>query len=336
MIFENLFLDLLCKILFLSILIIGSSYKIFSSNQFSRYFLDIPNNRSLHINAIPRIGGLCIFINIILLNLFFLGMDSEFFKNIIVSISLIFLISLLDDLYSLSFVTRIITHIFSAIVFSLLYFSTNNLFILFAAIFLIISSINFFNFIDGSDGFAAGIFSSALLFFVYFYFLANNYDLFIFTSICFFSSLVFLYFNFSPAKVFLGDSGSTILGFIFAILSIIGFYNFLFPFWFPIILIFPFLLDTSSTILKRIYKKNKFWLAHNEHYYQRLILMGMSHKKLSLLSCCYVLCSGTLGLTLNYYNDFRFTIITFVMLTIIFSILLFKVDQKWISSQTNE
>ena len=325
-------------IFLLSNIIICGIYSFLSYFHISNKFLDVPNARSIHKTAKPRIGGLGIFFNIILLSFLFIdGDEIKFFYYFLLLISLIFLVSLWDDIYSLSFLPKIITHVIAATLFSYLYFSTfNNIdfnyIYFFLIIFLIISSINLFNFIDGADGFVAGIFLCSILIFMLFIFLSHlsqsNY-LFIFTSICFFSCLVFLYYNFFPSKIFLGDSGSTMLGFIFATISIIGIDLLLWPLWLPIILILPFLLDTSITLLKRMYKKQKIWLAHKEHYFQRLLLMGMSHTKLSILSYCYVLLAGMFGFVLDHFNDLKLTVITFIILCVTFSILMFFIDNKW-------
>ncbi len=333
MIFENFSL-----IFLLSTIIICGTYSFLSYFHIARKFLDVPSERSIHKTAKPRTGGLGIFFNLILLSFFFIdGDEIKFYYYFLLLISLIFLVSLWDDIYSLSFLPKIITHVIAATLFSYLYFSSVNIIdfnyiYFFVIIFLIISSINLFNFIDGADGFVAGIFSCSILIFMFFIFLSQlpqSNNLLIFTSICFFSCIVFLYYNFFPSRIFLGDSGSTMLGFIFATVSIIGIDLRLWPYWFPVLLILPFLLDTGITLLKRIYKKQKIWLAHKEHYYQRMLLMGMSHTKLSILSYCYVLIAGMLGLVLDSFNNFKITVITFIFLCFTFSMLMFFIDKKW-------
>lgn len=134
--------------------------------------------------------------------------------------------------------------------------------------------LNLYNFMDGIDGIAA---TQAV-------FIAIALSLFVpeispIALVMAGSVLGFLRFNWSPARVFMGDVGSTYLGFILGGLII---YNLTFPtfeknLWVGLILTLVFTADTTYTLIKRTLQGKKPWEAHNEHFYQRAVKMGMSH-----------------------------------------------------------
>jgi UDP-N-acetylmuramyl pentapeptide phosphotransferase/UDP-N-acetylglucosamine-1-phosphate transferase len=87
----------------------------------------------------------------------------------------------------------------------------------------------------------------------------------------------FLLFNFHPARIFLGDAGSIPLGFLAGALGYWGWREGVWPVWFPALCFAPFIGDASVTLLKRLLRGEKFWQAHREHYYQRMVQSGVGH-----------------------------------------------------------
>jgi UDP-N-acetylmuramyl pentapeptide phosphotransferase/UDP-N-acetylglucosamine-1-phosphate transferase len=143
---------------------------------------------------------------------------------------------------------------------------------------------NLYNFMDGADGLAGGMsligfgtFAAALAL------LPNSAQPFglLVTSIAG-AAAGFLLFNFPPAKVFMGDAGAIPLGFLAATLGIQGNMLGLWPWWFAVLVFSPFIVDATFTLLRRTAQGNKPWIAHRDHYYQRLILAGWSHRKTAL------------------------------------------------------
>ena len=118
-------------------------------------------------------------------------------------------------------------------------------------------------------------------------------------------TLSFLLFNFSPSKIFMGDIGSISLGFLSGAMGIIGWQKELWALWFPLLIFSPFIIDATITLLKRVSRKEKFWKAHREHYYQRLILLGWSHKKTALISYLVMIFVSLISLYINYFNDYK-------------------------------
>jgi UDP-N-acetylmuramyl pentapeptide phosphotransferase/UDP-N-acetylglucosamine-1-phosphate transferase len=93
------------------------------------------------------------------------------------------------------------------------------------------------------------------------------------------AAAVFLKANFHPARIFLGDVGSVPLGFLAGALGALGVYRDLVPVWFPFVVFAPFFVDATVTLLRRMLRGERFWQAHREHYYQRLVQMGWGHRR---------------------------------------------------------
>ena len=101
-----------------------------------------------------------------------------------------------------------------------------------------------------------------------------------------FSSLGFLFHNWPPAKIFLGDVGSAFLGFSFAAMPFLGrkraFGQGGAVTVFAVLLVWFFVFDTLLTFFSRLMKRQKVWEPHREHLYQKLIISGLSHQRVSL------------------------------------------------------
>jgi UDP-N-acetylmuramyl pentapeptide phosphotransferase/UDP-N-acetylglucosamine-1-phosphate transferase len=93
----------------------------------------------------------------------------------------------------------------------------------------------------------------------------------------------FLVFNFPPARIFMGDAGSSTLGMLAAALSLWGARDGIFPFWTAVLVFSPFIADASVTLLRRLWRRERIWQAHKTHYYQRLVQAGWGHRKTVLL-----------------------------------------------------
>ena len=106
----------------------------------------------------------------------------------------------------------------------------------------------------------------------------------------------FLFFNFNPALVFLGDAGSISLGFLAGVFGLWGWAVGAWPFWFPFLVSAPFFLDATVTLFRRVFRGEPFWKAHREHYYQRVIRMGWTHSRTAL--CEYLLMAACSGLAI--------------------------------------
>ena len=250
-------------------------------------FLDVPNNRSSHTVPTPRGGGIAIVISWFggLCWLYFTNkIDPKLFFAFICGTPLV-IISFLDDLMTLKPGIRFLFQFITA--FSALYFLgglqqlnlgfytfEGKIILSVIALVAIIWSINLFNFLDGIDGYIGSeIVFLALTFFLL---LGNMAGLLLGVS-----TLGFLLWNWPKAKIFMGDVGSTLMGFnvaIFAIwhqntqnISIFVFLMLTGPFWY----------DATITLYRRWRNHEKLSEAHRKHAYQRLVQSGYSHKQVT-------------------------------------------------------
>ena len=300
-------------------------------------FVDNPNIRSNHKHPTALGAGIIIIPLIIFISLK-LGFVWE--KQILLSLSILFIISILDDVKNINPLVRLLFHFFSISIFVATYlysflndimltnFYSNFLFGV-VIIFLIVWFINAFNFMDGIDGITSIEVFFICLSSIYFqFFLEKEINILALSIII--TIIAFIYFNWSPATIFLGDSGSIPLGFLIINLlidlSLKGY-------WLAsLILPLYYIMDTSLTLLRRIYNKKKFWKAHSEHYYQIALKNGFDHVKVNyfviLINIGLFLLSF---LSLLYKNN-----ITFLILGIVWcSIFLYCFSKKQAKNEKN-
>jgi len=300
------------------------TWSILNSKIFNK-FLDIPNQRSLHAKPTPKLGGLAI-------------MTSVIFSAIIYCTELLYLVpfllalialSLLDDIVSVKPLIRLAIHFLTAITFLFtLDLQTNYLFLI-ILLFFLVWMINLYNFMDGSDGLAAGMSIIGFGCYAILSIIIGDLDFAIFNIIIITACIGFLFFNFPPAKIFMGDTGSIPLGFLCGALGIIGWYKLLWPLWFPLVVFSPFIIDSGITLLKRLINKESLMDAHRSHYYQRAILIGYSHKQVALFSYGLMICVGIVGILAAIINTQEIITLMFILLFISFVLMMRFVDIIW-------
>ena len=275
--------------------------------------LDHPNSRSLHQRVVPRTGGLAILGATVAGGLLIGLMMPAFRTNLIILLyGLIPLaaIAALDDCYEIPFQWRLPVHSWAAAslvwvghapgsleLLGLVWPLPGWLAILLTLLFTI-WMINLYNFMDGMDGFAGGM---AVIGFSTLAWLGRTDESF--AGICLtvaVASAGFLVHNFPPAKIFMGDTGSTTLGFLAAACILWGSKSGLFPFWVAILVFSPFIVDATVTLLRRLLRGEKIWEAHRTHYYQRLVLLGWGHRWTVLAEYVLMLaCAGSAALAVH-------------------------------------
>lgn len=250
--------------------------------------LSVPNERSLHETPTPQGGGIAIVITwyIGITLMYFSGlMEKEFYLALLCGIILA-TVSLINDFISISPLIRLIVHFITAITAFYFLGGLRPLFIpgidlnypLLIYPFAIIGMvwfINLFNFMDGVDGFASlqAIIICAVMF-IFTWDLATVLLIACITG--------FLYWNWPSARIFMGDVGSTQLGFILVV-SGIWYHNILdFSILNWIMLASPFWFDATLTLFRRWRNGEKLSEAHRKHAYQRIVLAGFSHEKVNL------------------------------------------------------
>ena len=264
---------------------------------------DLPNKRSSHTVPVPTSGGVTFCTISFLYIIYDISLNSLSNKNIIFLFCLpLSLVGYIDDQINLKRKYRFLSQFFVvASLISIFLFSKEDYFlnsinlpqlfipiIFFVLLFFGIGLINLINFMDGMDGLVS---SCLALTFLYIGLTQNNL-----TLIITFSLLGFLVFNWSPASIFMGDTGSTFLGGIL-LASILQSKDFL-EFFNLLFINLPIIADSTSCLLLRLFKKQNIFEPHKLHLYQRLNQNGWSHSKVSLLylfASGLMLCSITLG-----------------------------------------
>jgi UDP-N-acetylmuramyl pentapeptide phosphotransferase/UDP-N-acetylglucosamine-1-phosphate transferase len=245
-----------------------------------RLATDIPNDRSLHTRPTPRIGGWGIVPTVVLL---IWALAPALWMPALAALMLAVL-SLIDDRRGLPARVRFGGHVMAVAAFIALYPADVRWWVLVFVAFLLVWLINLYNFMDGSDGLAGGMAVFGFGGFV----IAALTSAHPSPSLALASAAVagaaagFLLFNFHPARIFLGDARSIPLGFFAGAFGYWGWRIEVWPMWFPAVVFSPFIGDASVTLLKRLARGQKFWQAHRDHYYQRMVRSGMGHDRTAL------------------------------------------------------
>ena len=264
-------------------------------SKFNKGMQDIPNERSLHETPVPRIGGVAMMAG--LLAGWALMLTSLKWWIVVPLIGL-FVVSLLDDIHSLPVKKRLAAHFASAaiLVIGSGLLTQQGPVIGLLVLLLTVWMTNLYNFMDGSDGLAGGM--ALFGFSVYgVAALIGHNDTFAMMNFAIgAAALGFLYNNFHPAKVFMGDAGSIPLGFLASAMGLWGWQSGFWEAWFPLLVFSPFIVDATITLAKRTIRGAKITEAHREHNYQRLIQMGWSHGIVALFEYGLMLGAGVSAL----------------------------------------
>jgi len=315
----NLYAPLISALVTILLINFLRAQKFFSKIQ------DIPNQRSLHHAPVPRIGGVALVAGVVCgwLSLFSL-------LNVWVILPLLglFAVSFLDDLHNLTVKQRLLSHLLAAtvVVYGLGVFSQHGVLVTLVIVLSIVWMINLYNFMDGSDGMAGGMALIGFGIYGIAAWLSDNLPLALLNYCVASAAAGFLYFNFYPAKIFLGDAGSIPLGFLVAVMGIIGWQQGCWAAWFPLLVFSPFIVDASVTLIRRTLHGEKVTEAHRDHYYQRLIRIGRGHRNVALAE--YVLMLAT-GLTALHALQQPFPWPMMLVWCAIYAIVLYLLEIQW-------
>lgn len=240
-----------------------------------RIAVDKPNQRSLHILAVPRVGGLVV-VGIALIAMSIVAQSIQVITVTAVGLMLVFAI---DDRRGLGVSTRLITQLIAATVAAYTLLPAAPWWVLCLVVFVIVWSMNLYNFMDGADGLAGGmaVFGFGALALVAQS--AGARDIAVACACIVGAAAGFLFHNFPPAKVFLGDAGSVSLGFLAAAIGVTGWEQEVWPAWFPVLVFSPFVVDATTTVVRRGLAGRRVWEAHRDHLYQRMVTGGLGHTR---------------------------------------------------------
>ena len=259
--------------------------------------IDVPkDNRRMHKVPIPRLGGLAIFLAFLLSALIFADIDRQL-QGILLGAVIIVVLGALDDVLALKALPKLIVQIIAAGVAVyhgcvIQFISNPNVFSnatylnlgwrsVPITIIWIVAITNAVNFIDGLDGLAVGVSSISAAALIVIALMVAETNIAIILCALFGACLGFIPYNMNPAKIFMGDSGSTFLGYILATLSITGLFKMyaIISFAVPFLILGLPIFDICFAFLRRIAHGQSPMQADRGHVHHRLIDMGFTQKQ---------------------------------------------------------
>jgi UDP-GlcNAc:undecaprenyl-phosphate/decaprenyl-phosphate GlcNAc-1-phosphate transferase len=286
---------------------------------------DVPNDRSLHDAPIPRVGGVGLMAGI-------LAAWGLMFRSlawwVVLPLLLLFVVSLVDDTRGLTVRQRLLAQaVAAAILVTGSGMVTQNPLLAGVVLLAAVWMTNLYNFMDGSDGLAGGMAFFGFSAYGAVSIMSGDTTQAMLNFSIGAAALGFLYHNFHPAKVFMGDAGSIPLGFLAAAMGIWGWTLGHWPVWFPFLVFSPFVMDATVTLIKRSVRGAQVTVAHREHYYQRLVQMGWSHRNVALAGYALMAASGISSVWTARHAQ----VLPWVLLvwSAIYLVLMLAVDARW-------
>ncbi|MFJ7950731.1 glycosyltransferase family 4 protein [Lysinibacillus sp. NPDC096418] len=269
--------------------------------------VDAPNYRKVHARIMPRLGGLAIFlafiIGVAILYPFLMSIQQPLntgkylLASIIIGAVIIVATGVVDDMREISAKAKMLGQLVAALIvvfvggiqidFITLPF-VGELDFGFLSIPLtilwIVGITNAINLIDGLDGLAAGVSSIALITLACMAFMLSNMFVLAIASILAVATIGFLFYNFHPAKIFMGDTGALFLGFMISVLALLGFKNItVITLIIPVIMLGVPISDTFFAIVRRVRMKKKWSDPDKSHLHHRLLDIGFTHRQTVLI-----------------------------------------------------
>lgn len=276
------------------------------------HIVDFPNRRKIHTKVTPRAGGLAIFLGVIS-GLLYLRPQHEHLLAITLGALVIIIVGLLDDRFDIRPVIKLGGQIMATtfLISSGLIIERVTLpiiglidlgpFSAFITILWVVGITNAINLMDGLDGLATGVSTIALSTMLF----MSIVDMQLFAAylavVIIGANLGFLYHNFYPAKIYMGDTGSNFLGYTIAVISMLGLFKniALFSFIIPVIVLALPIFDTLFAIIRRASSKQQIMQADNKHIHYQLIRVGFTHRQSVLIMYVFSLLFGILAIVFS-------------------------------------
>lgn len=303
--------------------------------------VDVPkDNRRMHKVPIPLLGGLAIFLSFILATALFaeIGRPEQ---GMLLGAVIIVILGVIDDITPLNAILKLCVQILAATVAVLhgnvIQFLSNPLFLsdslyfnlgylaIPVSIIWIVAITNAVNLIDGLDGLAVGVSAINAASLLVISIMFSDVNVAIMVAALLGACLGFMPYNLNPARIFMGDTGSTFLGYILAVLSIQGLFKFytIISFAIPFLILGVPIFDTVSAFFRRIIHGKKPWVADRGHIHHKLIDMGFNQKQ--SVAILYMI-TAILGLSAVILSTSGWTKFIIIIVDIAFAIFI----AKWI------
>lgn len=259
--------------------------------------VDVPKDaRRMHDHPIPRLGGLAIFLGFIVAVLIFVPLDRAK-QGMLLGAVVIVILGIFDDVHALPAMLKFVIQIVAALIATLMgnridvltnpnIFSDNPLWELGwlsipVTVIWIVAITNAVNLIDGLDGLACGVSTISSLTMLVIAMLVSELEVAIVMAALVGACIGFLPYNFNPAKIFMGDTGATFLGFIMATMSVQGMFKMynLISFVVPFLILGLPIFDVCFAVIRRVSKGQSPMTPDRSHVHHKLIDMGMSQKQ---------------------------------------------------------
>jgi UDP-GlcNAc:undecaprenyl-phosphate GlcNAc-1-phosphate transferase len=283
--------------------------------------LDHPNERKIHKKPIPLLGGLAIFISYVATIIFNFNFSIEL-KGVVIGGTIILIIGLIDDIKHIPATWKLISQVLASSV--LILYGVKLSFLpstwwgnageVLLTVIWVVGITNAVNFFDGMDGLATGLtVIGSLSFFIVAQITGQSYLGFLTIALAG-SCLGFLKFNFRPASIFLGDAGSTFLGFTLAGIAVMGGWaekNPKVALSLPIIILSVFIFDMIYITIARVWdgrvRNFREWIEYTgkDHLHHRLLTLGFNETQTVLLIYLIAACLGISGINLLATEDLR-------------------------------
>lgn len=273
--------------------------------------IDVPKDaRRVHKTPIPRLGGLAIYIGFIISVVLFADITRQI-QGILLGSVLIVVIGVIDDIVALKawqkFLGQIIAAlipVFHGVVIEIVshpnIFGSNSILNLYdwaapVTVLWIVGITNAVNLIDGLDGLAVGVSTISSITMLIIAILLSNSGVAIILAALVGACIGFMPFNMNPARIFMGDTGALLLGFLLSTLSVVGFFKFyaIISFIVPFLALAMPIFDTASAIIRRLAKHQNPMAPDRGHLHHKLLDLGLNQKQAVFV--IYVI-SGFLGM----------------------------------------
>ncbi|KMY29161.1 glycosyltransferase family 4 protein [Lysinibacillus xylanilyticus] len=265
--------------------------------------VDAPNYRKVHARIMPRLGGLAIFLSFLIAVAIFQPIliinenGSNFLLAIIIGACIIVATGVVDDMREISAKAKLVGQLIAALIvifvggiqidmITLPFVGELNFGFLSIplTIIWIVGITNAINLIDGLDGLAAGVSTIALITLAIMAIIMGNMFVLAIAAILAAATFGFLFYNFHPAKIFMGDTGALFLGFMISVLALLGFKNVtVVSLIIPVIILGVPISDTFFAIVRRVRMKKKWSDPDKSHLHHRLLDIGFTHRQTVLI-----------------------------------------------------